>query len=290
MSKILVIGASGQIGTELTLALRKQVGTEQVIAADLRSEPGALKGSGPFLPLDVLDRKTLQVQVRRNHITQIYLLAAMLSARGEQHPQKAWQLNIMSLINVLEVACEEGVSKVFWPSSIAVFGPDAPKEDCPQNAALNPATVYGISKLSGEQWAAYYHARYGLDMRSVRYPGLISSKTMPGGGTTDYAISIFHAAGKEYSCYLSEGTRLPMMYMDDAVRATIELMEAPEENIKIRTSYNIAAMSFTPDELAGAIREELNGFEICYWPDERQAIADSWPASINDDPAAKDWG
>jgi nucleoside-diphosphate-sugar epimerase len=291
MPKILVIGASGQIGTELTIALRKRHGGDNVIAADLKSGQLQVKNNGPFIPMDVLDRETLQVQVRNHGIDTIYLLVAMLSATGEQHPQKAWQLNMQSLLNVLEVARVENIKKVFWPSSIAVFGPDAPKENCPQNIELNPSTVYGISKLSGEQWCKYYNERYGMDIRSLRYPGLISSKTLPGGGTTDYAINIFHSAafGKPYTCFLGPDTRLPMMYMDDAVRATIELMDAPEKNISVRTSYNIAAMSFTPAELFNEIKLQVPEFEIIYAPDQRQCIADSWPGSIDDSVARADW-
>ena len=239
-----------------------------------------------------MDKETLQVHVKRQRIDTIYLLAAMLSANGEAQPLKAWQLNMQSLLNTLEVGREEKVKQIFWPSSIAVFGPDAPKDNCPQHSILNPTTAYGISKLACEQWCAYYHRRYGMDIRSVRYPGLISYKTLPGGGTTDYAIKIFHSAarGIPYTCFLSPDTKLPMMYMDDALLAAIELMEAPEEKIKIRTSYNIAAMSFTPAELAAEILRQVPGFEIIYSPDHRQAIADSWPRSIDDSCARKDWG
>ncbi|HEY8734639.1 MAG TPA: NAD-dependent epimerase/dehydratase family protein [Puia sp.] len=292
MNKILVIGASGQIGTELTLALRQQYGGELVIAADLKREADLLKGSGPFLPLDIMDKEILRVQVRRHEVKTIYLLVAMLSAAGEKNPMLAWQLNMQSLINTLEVAREEGVQKVFWPSSIAVFGKDAPRENCPQDAYAAPSTVYGISKLSGEQWCHYYFYRYGLDVRSIRYPGLISYKTLPGGGTTDYAIEIFHSAirGEGYTCFLRPDQRLPMMYMDDAVRATIELMEAPISKISVRTAYNLAGISFTPDEIAREIKNLINGFQIEYEPDFRQAIADSWPQSIDDHIAAHDWG
>jgi nucleoside-diphosphate-sugar epimerase len=292
VNKILVIGASGQIGTELTLALRQKFGGEMVIAADLKREADLLKGTGPFLPLDIMDKEILRVQVRRNEVKTIYLLVAMLSAAGEKSPLLAWQLNMQSLIHTLEVAREEGVKKVFWPSSIAVFGADAPKENCPQEAYAAPATVYGISKLSGEQWCHYYFQRYGVDVRSIRYPGLISYKTLPGGGTTDYAIEIFHSAirGETYSCFLREDQRLPMMYMDDAVRATIELMEAPASEITVRTSYNLAGISFTPAELAREIKRLIPGFTIEYEPDFRQTIADSWPESIDDQVAARDWG
>jgi len=291
MPKILVIGASGQIGTELTIALRRRFGGDQVIAADVKSGHLQLNNNGPFIPLDVLDREALQVQVRNHRIDTIYLLVAMLSATGEQHPQKAWHLNMQSLLNVLEVARVENIKQVFWPSSIAVFGPDAPKEKCPQHTELNPTTAYGISKLAGEQWCKYYQSRYGMDIRSLRYPGLISSKTLPGGGTTDYAINIFHSAafGKSYMCFLGPDSRLPMMYMDDAVRATIELMNAPAKNITVRSSYNLGAMSFTTAELACEIQKQVPAFEIIYAPDQRQAIADSWPDSIDDSMARTDW-
>jgi nucleoside-diphosphate-sugar epimerase len=291
MGRILVIGASGQIGTELTLALRQHFGGEMVIAADLKREADLLKGTGPFLPLDIMDKEILRVQVRRYEIKTIYLLVAMLSAAGEKNPITAWHLNMQSLLHTLEVAREEGVKKIFWPSSIAVFGKDTPKENCPQDAYAAPSTVYGISKLAGEQWCHYYFSRYGMDIRSIRYPGLISYKTLPGGGTTDYAIEIFHSAirGEVYPCFLRADQRLPMMYMDDAVRATIELMEAPAENITIRTSYNIAGISFTPAELANEIVKLVPGFRIEYRPDFRQEIADSWPSSIDDHIAGKEW-
>jgi nucleoside-diphosphate-sugar epimerase len=291
LNKILVIGASGQIGTELTLALRQRFGGEAVIGADLKREADLLKGTGPFLPLDIMDKEILRVQVRRHEINTIYLLVAMLSAAGEKNPMLAWQLNMQSLINTLEVAREEGVSKVFWPSSIAVFGMDAQKESCPQNAYSAPSTVYGISKLSGEQWCHYYFHRYGVDVRSIRYPGLISYKTLPGGGTTDYAIEIFHSAirGEMYSCFLRADKRLPMMYMDDAVRATIELMEANSSDLSVRTAYNLAGISFTPAEIAEEIKRLIPGFTIEYRPDFRQEIADSWPESIDDQVARRDW-
>jgi nucleoside-diphosphate-sugar epimerase len=292
LNKILVIGASGQIGTELTLALRLRYGGEMVIAADLKREAALLKGTGPFLPLDIMDKEILRVQVRRHDVKTIYLLVAMLSAAGEKNPMLAWHLNMQSLIHTLEVAREEDVNQVFWPSSIAVFGSDAPKQHCPQNAYSAPSTVYGISKLTGEQWCHYYFQRYGLDVRSIRYPGLISYKTLPGGGTTDYAIEIFHSAirGETYSCFLKPDKRLPMMYMDDAVRATIELMEAPISSISVRTAYNLAGISFTPAEIAREIKMMMPGFTIEYEPDFRQAIADSWPESIDDKVASRDWG
>jgi nucleoside-diphosphate-sugar epimerase len=292
MRKILVVGSSGQIGTELTQALRKKYGVDNVIAADLKRGPGSVPGEGPFLPLDILDKETLAVQVRRHQVGTIYLLAAMLSASGEEHPHRAWQLNMQGLLNTLEIARMERLDKIFWPSSIAVFGPDAPKLNCPQEMKLSPATVYGISKAAGEGWCQYYHNRFHVDVRSLRYPGLISHRTLPGGGTTDYAIAIFHAALKHrfYQCYLNADTLLPMMYMEDAVRATMELMEAPSEKIKVRTSYNIGAMHFTPAEISREISNHITGFETTYHPDFRQAIAESWPGSVDDSNAKKDWG
>jgi len=290
--KILVIGACGQIGVELTLALRQLYGEENVIASDMKAEHPMLTGSGPFLQLDVLNRDLLQRKVRRLGITQIYLLAAMLSATGEKDPALAWTLNTESLLNVLEIAKEQKIKKVFWPSSIAVFGPSAPKEDCPQHTIIEPATVYGISKYAGELWCKYYRERFGVDVRSLRYPGLISYKSPPGGGTTDYAVEIFHEALRKgcYTCFLSANMTLPMMYMPDAIRATIELMDAPSENIKVRTSYNVSSLSFSPAQLAEAIKEKMPQFTIAYKPDYRQVIAEGWPASIDDNPARADWG
>jgi nucleoside-diphosphate-sugar epimerase len=290
--KILVVGACGQIGTELTLALRALHGPANVLAADIRSETGVLKGSGPFLQLDIMDKKTLQVQVKRHQVTQIYLLSAVLSATGEQYPHKAWQLNMQSLLNTLEVAREEKLNKIFWPSSIAVFGPGVPKYNCPQQAVLEPTTVYGISKQAGEQWCNYYHRRYGVDVRSLRYPGLISYMSPPGGGTTDYAVEIFHEAVKHnrYTCFLEPETVLPMMYMPDALRATLELMEAPAEKLTIRSAYNIEGMSFSPRQVAAEIRKLLPGLQVNYEPDHRQDIAASWPCSISDSKAQADWG
>jgi nucleoside-diphosphate-sugar epimerase len=290
--KILVIGAFGQLGTELVPALRALYGEANVIASDVR-EPSALNAvQGPFVSFDVLDKKSLETVVRRHHITQIYLLAAMLSATGEQFPTKAWDLNMQSLINVLEVAKDQHLNRVFWPSSIAVFGKSSPKKDCPQDGPFDPTTVYGISKIAGEHWCNYYYQKYGVDVRSIRYPGLISYTAMPGGGTTDYAVDIFHQAldKNEYTCFLKHNTALPMMYMPDAVRATLELMEAPAYQIKNRHSYNIAGVSFTPAELAEAICTYLPEFVINYRPDTRQSIADSWPDSIDDTSAFRDWG
>jgi nucleoside-diphosphate-sugar epimerase len=290
--KILVIGASGQIGVELTLALRKMYGNANVVASDLREENDLLKGTGPYVSLDVMNKEMLHVQVIRQNITQIYLLAAILSATGEKNPNLAWSLNMQSLLNVLDIAREENLHKVYWPSSIAVFGPTSPKKDCPQQTVIEPVTVYGISKFAGEFWCNYYNRRYGVDVRSLRYPGLISYKSAPGGGTTDYAVEIFHEAleEKKYECFLREDTYLPMMYMPDAIRATIELMEADASKISIRTSYNISGMSFSPKEIAAEIKKHIPEFSISYKPDYRQAIADSWPQSIDDTVARNDWG
>jgi nucleoside-diphosphate-sugar epimerase len=289
--KILVIGASGQIGVELTLALRKIYGNANVIASDLREQNPLLEGTGPYVSLDVMNKEMLHVQVIRQGITQIYLLAAILSATGEKNPNLAWSLNMTSLLNVLDIAREENIQKVYWPSSIAVFGPTSPKQNCPQQTIIEPTTVYGISKYAGEFWCNYYHQRFGVDVRSLRYPGLISYKSLPGGGTTDYAVEIFHAAKdkEEYECFLHEDTYLPMMYMPDAIRATIELMEAPSEKIKVRTSYNVAAMSFSPKEIYHEIKKHEPDFNILYKPDSRQNIANSWPQSIDDSVARQDW-
>lgn len=290
--KILVIGASGQIGVELTLALRKIYGNSQVIASDLREQNPLLVGTGPYVSLDVMNKEMLHIQVIRQGITQIYLLAAILSATGEKNPNLAWNLNMTSLLNVLDIAKEEKLQKVYWPSSIAVFGPTSPKLLCPQQTIIEPTTVYGISKYAGEFWCNYYFNRYGVDVRSLRYPGLISYKSKPGGGTTDYAVEIFGAAkeGEQYECFLQKDTYLPMMYMPDAIRATIELMEAPAERITVRTSYNVSGMSFSPEEIADQIKKTISTFTITYKPDTRQAIANSWPQSIDDAVAHKDWG
>jgi nucleoside-diphosphate-sugar epimerase len=290
--KILVIGASGQIGVELTLGLRKIYGNANVIASDLREQNPLLEGTGPYVSLDVMNKEMLHVQVIRQNITQIYLLAAILSATGEKNPNLAWHLNMQGLLNVLDIAKEEKLQKVYWPSSIAVFGPTSPKKNCPQQTIIEPSTVYGISKYAGEFWCNYFYNRYGVDVRSLRYPGLISYKSEPGGGTTDYAIEIFHDAleEKKYTCFLNENTYLPMMYMPDAIRATIQLMEAPAEKITVRTSYNLSGMSFSPKEIAAEIKKHIPEFKISYKPDYRQAIADSWPQSIDDSVARRDWG
>lgn len=289
--KVLVIGASGQIGVELTLALRRIYGNSNVVASDLREENDLLKGTGPYVSIDVMNKEMLHVQVIRQNITQVYLLAAILSATGEKNPNLAWHLNMQGLLNVLDIAREEKLHKVYWPSSIAVFGPTSPKTACPQRTIIEPSTVYGISKYAGEFWCNYFFERYGVDIRSIRYPGLISYKSAPGGGTTDYAVEIFHEAMEEhsYTCFLREDTYLPMMYMPDAIRATIELMEAPADKLTVRTSYNVSALSFSPKEIAAEIKKQVPDFAIQYAPDYRQHIADSWPQSIDDSVARTDW-
>lgn len=291
MDKILIIGACGQLGTELTLKLRELKGTENVIASDLRDEPIELLTDGPYEKLNIMNKEAFQIILEKHKINQVYHLAAVLSAKGEQNPHFAWQLNMESLLTVLE-AGKGQVKKIYWPSSIAVFGPDTPKENTPQNTVMSPNTVYGISKLAGERWCEYYFEKYGVDVRSLRYPGLIGYKALPGGGTTDYAVDIFHKAisGEKYECFLSEDSMLPMMYMDDAVKATIDLMETEAKNVKIRSSYNLAAMNFTPKEIADEIRKHYPAFEITYKPDFRQKIADSWPGSIDDSAARNNWG
>lgn len=288
--KILIVGANGQIGTELTGTLSARYGAGVVVTSDLAPK-GRVVGVHHEM-LDATEASALTEIVERNGITQIYLLAAALSARGEQHPQWAWDLNMKGLLNVLELARSHKLERVFWPSSIAAFGPTTPRDATPQKTVMEPTTVYGISKLAGEGWCAWYHRNHGVDVRSLRYPGLISWKTLPGGGTTDYAIDIFHSALKtgRYTSFLGPETRLPMMYMPDAIRATLELMDAPAEQVKERGSYNLAAVSFTPEEIAAAIRKRIPGFAIDYAPDFRQAIADSWPRSIDDSAAQTDWG
>jgi nucleoside-diphosphate-sugar epimerase len=290
--KILVIGASGQIGVELTLGLRKMYGSSSVIASDLREENELLKGTGPYVSLDVMNKEMLHVQVIRQNVTQIYLLAAILSAIGEKNPHLAWHLNMQGLLNVLDIAKEEKLQKIYWPSSIAVFGPTSPKQNCPQQTIIEPTTVYGISKFAGEFWCNYFFMKFGVDVRSLRYPGLISYKSAPGGGTTDYAVEIFMEAleEKKYTCFLKPDTYLPMMYMPDAIRATIELMEADAKKISVRTSYNVSSISFSPNEIASEIKKHIPDFSINYKPDYRQYIADSWPQSIDDSVARKDWG
>lgn len=290
--KILVIGACGQIGSELTRALRERYGDNQVIAGDRLSADGHQGPGHPYVQLDVMDKEHLSTLVREEGITQIYHLAAVLSATGEKNPQLAWQINMQGLLNVLDIGVEARLEKVFWPSSIAVFGPDSPKSDCPQQTVTEPTTVYGISKCAGEYWCNYYHQKYGLDVRSLRFPGLISYLAAPGGGTTDYAVDIFHKAVEsgEYECYLKADTPLPMMYMSDAIRATLELMDADAERLSVRTSYNLSGLSFTPAEIAAEIAKRIPGFKISYAPDFRQQIAESWPGSIDDSVARRDWG
>jgi nucleoside-diphosphate-sugar epimerase len=289
--KILVIGAGGQLGSELTQGLWNLYGPDNVIATDIKHSQGILR-DGRFEILDVLNQKALSEFIQKNTITQIYHLAAVLSATGEKNPKFAWHLNMDGLIHVLDAAVEFKIEKVYWPSSIAVFGPTTPKQNTPQNTVMDPSTIYGISKLAGERWCEWYYQKQGLDVRSLRYPGLIGYKTKPGGGTTDYAVDIFFKAltEKKYECFLKPDTYLPMMYMDDAVKATLDLMEAPAEKIKVRSSYNISAMSFCPQDIAAAIRKHIPDFTITYKPDFRQDIADSWPKSIDDSRARADWG
>lgn len=287
---ILVIGACGQIGSELTMALRKIY--SNVIAADLKEPGNEVRDSGLFIRLDVLNKPSLYETVKKYNITQIYHLAAILSATGEKNPELAWRVNMKGLRQVLDACFELGVKKLFWPSTIAVFGPTTPRQNTPQWTVMEPNTIYGISKQAGERWCDYYFQKRNLDVRSVRYPGLISYKTPGGGGTTDYAIDIYFEAKKNnhYTCFLAEHTRLPMMYMPDAIRGTIELMEAPAEKVKVRSSYNISAISFTPQEQALSIQKILPEFKIDYAPDFRQKIAESWPESIDDSVARADWG
>ena len=292
MKKVLVVGASGQIGTELVVELRKQFGAQNVVASDIKDEAPKAAGEGPYAQLDIMNNDRLKEVVAEHQITEIYLLAALLSATAEKHPDFAWRLNMEGLFNVLNLAKDKVIEKVFWPSSIAVFGPNTPKESTPQYTIMEPSTVYGISKLAGERWCEYYAKQYGVDVRSIRYPGLISYTSLPGGGTTDYAVDIFYSAKRDekYTCFLKEDTPLPMMYMEDAIRATISLMETDVENVKIRSSYNLAGVSFTPAEIAEAIKGSKPDFEINYVPDFRQQIADSWPGSIDDKHAQTDWG
>ena len=290
--RILIIGACGQIGTELTLKLREIHGEDTVIASDIRAGNKELMKSGPFEFINAIDYNSILEIIEKHSIHEVYLMAAMLSATGEKFPAKAWELNMNSLFNVLNLAKEGKIKKVFWPSSIAVFGPTTPRENTPQTTVMEPTTVYGISKQAGERWCEYYFQKYGVDVRSIRYPGLISYKTAPGGGTTDYAVDIYHKAVKhqKYNCFLNQETTLPMMFIDDAIRATLSIMEAPKEAIKVRSSYNLSGLSFNPTEIAASIRKKLPDFEIGYTPDFRQKIADSWPSSIDDDEARKDWG
>ncbi len=292
MKKILVVGACGQIGTELVVALRSRFGEKSVIASDVQPPSNPLLRGGLFEVLDILDKAGLEKIVKNHGITEIYLLAALLSATAEKRPDFAWKLNMDGLFHVLDLAKEGRIKKVFWPSSIAVFGPTTPRENTPQYTVMEPTTVYGISKLAGERWCEYYALKHGVDVRSIRYPGLISYTSPPGGGTTDYAVDIFYSAkaNEQYTCFLREDTALPMMYMDDAIRATIDLMEADAEKVKIRSSYNISGVSFTPREIFDEIRKLQPSFSILFKPDFRQQIADSWPKSIDDTKASQDWG
>lgn len=289
--KILVIGAAGQIGTELVLKLRESKGSENVIAADLKKPNEEVLAGGKFVQLDILDEPAARTVISENSITEVYLLAALLSATAEKNPMFAWKLNMDGLFNILNIAKEGIIKKVFWPSSIAVFGPSSPKKNTPQTAIMEPITVYGISKQAGERWCEYYFRQYGVDVRSIRYPGLISYKSLPGGGTTDYAVDIYYKAleNASFTCFLDENVKLPMMYMEDAIRATIELMDAPIENIKTRSSYNISGMSFSPKEIAQSIQNHISDFEINYSIDYRNKIAETWPDSISDSNAREDW-
>lgn len=289
--KILIIGACGQIGSELTYKLREIYGNQNVIASDINYNNLELVNSGTFEIIDAMDYASLKICCEKHNIDTIYLMAAILSATGEKYPMKAWDLNMQSLFHVLNLAKAKAVKKIFWPSSIAVFGPTTPKQDTPQRTVMEPTTVYGITKQVGERWCEYYHEKYDVDVRSLRYPGLISWKTLPGGGTTDYAVEIYHEALKtnSYECFLSEDTELPMMYMDDAIDATIKLMTANPEQVKIRSSYNLSGISFTPKQIANSIRKQLPEFKITYKPDFRQNIANSWPSNINDSNAREDW-
>lgn len=289
-AKTLILGSSGQIGTELVLRLREIRGSENVIASDIRKGSYEVMESGPFEFLDVTHKDEILEVIQKYQVKEVYLMVAILSVIGEKNPKKAWELNMNTLFNVLELARDGYIERVFWPSSIAVFGPDTPRVNTPQDTIIKPTTVYGISKQAGENWCSYYERKYGVDVRSLRYPGLISYKATPGGGTTDYAVEIFHEAVKRgsYVSFLKAGTKLPMMYMDDAIRATVELMEA--ERPATFHSYNVGALSFSPEELAGAIKKQMPDFKIAYNPDSRQEIADTWPESVDDSRARQDWG
>lgn len=287
--KILVIGSKGQIGTELVEQLRKIYGNDQVLSSDIKDpEPN----DNNYFKLNVLNKEELYSFIKQHEVNQVYLLAALLSATAEKNPAFAWELNMNSLFYILDLAKEKHLSQIYWPSSIAAFGPTTPKQNTPQHTIMDPATVYGISKQAGERWCEYYFNKFGVDVRGLRYPGLIGYKSLPGGGTTDYAVDIFYKAkkGEKFNCFLGPETTLPMMYMDDAIRATIEIMQAPAEKIKIRSSYNLAGMSFSPAEIAASIQKQIPGFQIEYNPDFRQSIADGWPQSIDDSAAQKDWG
>ena len=290
-SKILIIGACGQIGSELTYKLRDIYGVDNVIASDINTRKLDLVNSGPFEIIDAKNYNAIKDCCEQYNVKTIYLMAALLSATGEKYPMEAWDLNMNSLFHVLNLAKEKYIDHIFWPSSIAVFGPTTPKNNTPQHTVMEPSTVYGITKQVGERWCEYYHEKYGVDVRSLRYPGIISWKTLPGGGTTDYAVEIYHEAikNKSYDCFLNKDTELPMMFMEDAIKATTDIMSAKAETIKIRSSYNLAAISFTPKEIAESIKKHIPNFEIRYTPDFRQAIADSWPKRIDDSQARQDW-
>lgn len=292
MTKTIIIGACGQIGTELTLALRQKYGNNQVIAADLKETCPEILNEGPYVQMDILNKEFVCEYLKNHEITTVYLLAALLSATAEKNPAFAWKLNMEGLFTILDLAKEGFVKKIFWPSSIAVFGPTTPADNTPQHTIMEPSTVYGISKQAGERWCEYYFNTFGVDVRSIRYPGLISYKSLPGGGTTDYAVDIFYQAKKtgNFECFLKEDTALPMMFMEDAIHATLQLMDAPSEQIKIRSAYNLAGISFNPKTLSDEIKKHMPEFAISYAPDFRQAIADSWPNSIDDSYAQKDWG
>lgn len=292
IEKCLVIGAAGQIGIELVLKLRKKYGDENVVATDIREpHPDSVLLNGPFETLDVLNKQSIHDICKKHEIETVYQLAALLSATAEQKPQVGWDLNMNGLFHVLDLAKDKVIKKIFWPSSIAVFGPTTRKDNTPQHAICEPATVYGISKLAGERWCEYYHKKYGVDVRSIRYPGLIGHRSEPGGGTTDYAVEIFYKAieNSSYESFLAADMKLPMMYMDDAIKATIDITEAPSEQIKIRGSYNLSGMSFSPAELAEEIKKHIPDFKITYAPDFRNELASSWPNSINDEHARNDW-
>jgi nucleoside-diphosphate-sugar epimerase len=292
MAKTIIIGACGQIGTELTLALRQKYGNDQVIAADLKETCPEILKEGPYVQMDILNKEFVCEYLKNHEVTTVYLLAALLSATAEKNPAFAWKLNMEGLFTILDLAKEGFVKKIFWPSSIAVFGPTTPADNTPQHTIMEPSTVYGISKQAGERWCEYYFNKFGVDVRSIRYPGLISYKSLPGGGTTDYAVDIFYQAKKSgnFECFLKEDTALPMMFMEDAIHATLQLMDAPSEQIKIRSAYNLAGISFNPKTLSDEIKKHMPEFAISYAPDFRQAIADSWPNSIDDSYAQKDWG
>ncbi len=292
MSKTIVIGASGQIGSDLTLELRNRFGNDNVIASDIKNAANDIMSTGPFEILDVMNENALIDTFKKYDVSRVYLLAAMLSGNAEKNPKKAWELNMKSLLSILDMAKEGIIKQIFWPSSIAVFGPTTPKNNTPQLTVMEPSTVYGISKLAGERWCEYYYKKYEVDVRSLRYPGLISYKTEAGGGTTDYAVEIFYEAIRagKYECFLAENTALPMMFMPDAIRGTIDLMESAPEKVKIRSSYNLSGISFNPKQLAAEIKKHIPGFTITYKPDFRQQIAESWPESIDDLDAQNDWG